>query len=64
MGPQEILVALSVLTMLVFRRRVLAALTEGIDNFNNFRGGPPTPMHPSPADDGAILRRRVRKVEN
>ena len=43
------------------RRRMLDAL---IDALNNFRGGPPTPMHPSPADDGALLRRRSRKNEN
>jgi hypothetical protein len=46
---------------LFFRRRMLDALIEAI---NNFRGGPPTPMHPSPADDGALLRRRSRKIEN
>jgi hypothetical protein len=46
---------------LLFRRSLLDALIEAI---NNFRGGPPTPMHPSPADDGALLRRRARKVEN
>ena len=46
---------------LLFRRSMLDALIEAI---NNFRGGPPTPMHPSPADDGALLRRRARKVEN
>ena len=36
---------------------VLQALAEA---FDNFRGGPPTTMHPSPADDGALLRRRFR----
>ncbi|MBZ5624491.1 MAG: hypothetical protein LAQ69_38200 [Acidobacteriia bacterium] len=46
---------------LFFRRWMLDALIEAI---NNFRGGPPTPMHPSPANDGALLRRRARKVEN
>jgi hypothetical protein len=50
---------------LFLRRWMLDALIEGInDFFNNFRGGPPTPMHPSPADDAALLRRRPRKVEN
>ena len=53
-----ILVAL--LLFLCFQRRLLDALIEAIDNF---RGGPPTPMHPSPADDGALLRRRSRKTE-
>ena len=39
------------------------ALIEALNEFgNNFRGGPPTPMHPSPADDGALLRKRSRKT--
>jgi hypothetical protein len=54
-----ILVAL--LLTLCFQRWLLDAVIEAI---NNFRGGPPTPMHPSPADDGALLRRRSRKTEN
>ena len=50
---------------LLFRRWMLDALIEGIhDIVDNFRGGPPTPMHPSPANDAALLRRRRRKVEN
>ena len=28
------------------------------DWINNFRGGPPTPMHPSPAGDAALLLKR------
>ena len=43
---------------LLFRRSTLDVLIEAI---NNFRGGPPTPMHPSPADDSALLRKRARK---
>ena len=54
-----ILVAL--LVILCFQRRLLDALIEAI---NNFRGGPPTAMHPSPSDDGALLRRKSRKSEN
>jgi hypothetical protein len=54
-----ILVAL--LVILCFQRRLLDALIEAI---NNFRGGPPTAMHPSPSDDGALLRRKSRKTEN
>jgi hypothetical protein len=46
---------------LLFRRSMIDALIEAL---NNFPGGPPTAMHPSPADDGALLRRRARKVEN
>ena len=53
-----ILLALSV--TLCFQRRLRDALIEAIDNF---RGGPPTAMHPSPSDDGALLRRRSRKTE-
>ena len=54
-----ILVAL--LVILCFQRRLLDALIEAIDNF---RGGPPTAMHPSPSDDAALLRRKSRKTEN
>ena len=46
------------LVILCFQRRLLDALIEAIDNF---RGGPPTAMHPSPADDGALLRRKSRR---
>jgi hypothetical protein len=49
------------LVVLSFQRWLLDALIEAIDNF---RGGPPTGMHPSPADDGALLRRRSRKSGN
>jgi hypothetical protein len=35
---------------------------EGIENFrNNFRGGPPSPMHPSPAGDVVHLRKPGKK---
>lgn len=37
------------------QRWLVDALIEAI---NNFRGGPPTPMHPSAVNDGAFLRRR------
>jgi hypothetical protein len=46
------------LVILCFQRRLLDALIEAIDNF---RGGPPTAMHPSPSDDGALLRRKSRR---
>lgn len=49
------------LVILCFQRRLLDALIEAI---NNFRGGPPTAMHPSPSDDSALLRRKSRKNEN
>jgi hypothetical protein len=32
------------------------------DFINNFRGGPPTAMHPSPADDAALLLKRRSKT--
>jgi hypothetical protein len=36
-------------------------IIEAIDRFRG--GGPPTPMHPSPAGDDALLRMRPGKVE-
>jgi hypothetical protein len=62
MGPLRILAVLMLFAILFFPgwlRRALAALAEGL---NNFRGGPPPPMHPTPADDGVLLQRRSRKV--
>jgi len=35
---------------------------EAIDKLRG--GGPPTPMHPSPAGDDALLRRLPKKVES
>jgi hypothetical protein len=49
------------LVILCFQRRLLDALIEAIDNF---RGGPPTAMHPSPSDDSVLLRRKSRKSES
>jgi hypothetical protein len=51
----------ALLVTLCFQRRLRDALIEAIDNF---RGGPPTAMHPSPSDDGALLRRKSRKSES
>ena len=54
------LIPVAVLTVYAYLRRDAI-----IDAFNNFRdGGPRTPMHPSPADDSALLRRRSRKTAN
>lgn len=64
MGVHQILTLLCGLMMvlLFFRRSSVDALIAIIENFtNNFRGGPPTPMYPLPADDGALLRRRPRR---
>jgi hypothetical protein len=63
-----VLLALAMgLGFLFFKRRELKkaamALAERFEEeVNNFpRGGPPTPMHPSPAGDDALLRRRSSK---
>ncbi|HEY1217337.1 MAG: hypothetical protein ABSE42_08965 [Bryobacteraceae bacterium] len=61
-GSIVFLIAVALLALLLFRRWVADALIEAINNFRG--GGPPTPMHPSPADDAALLRRGARKVEN
>ena len=49
------LILVAIFVALLFQGSVLEALLEA---FNNFRGGPPTPRHPLPADDGAIVRRK------
>jgi hypothetical protein len=65
MGPHEILLVSVMVAAFFLGRRHLDAISEAIENFrDNFRGGPPTPMHPSPVNDGALLRRRARKSEN
>jgi hypothetical protein len=61
MEPTEILLKLvtvfALLTLLLPPMR--NALIEALNEFGNiFRGGPPTSMHPSPADDAALLRKR------
>jgi hypothetical protein len=43
----------------ISQRWLIDALIEAM---NNFRGGPPAGMHPLPADDGALLRKRSRKT--
>jgi len=56
-----LLILVASLAILFFKhfRWLLEAIIEAI---NNFRGGPPTPMHPSPAGDDALLRRSSKKV--
>lgn len=64
MGPFNSIVlflALVAVVALFFRRWMLDALIEAI---HNFPGGPRTPMHPSPANDGVVLLKRRRKVED
>jgi hypothetical protein len=55
--------AAGVFAALAVHRELRQALIEALNDFrNNFRGGPPTPMHPSPAGDSALLRKRKRKA--
>jgi hypothetical protein len=57
MAAYQILWAMAATALLIaFRKQVQAAL----DDLNNRRGGPRTPMHPSPAMDDEVLRRRKR----
>jgi hypothetical protein len=49
------------LVLLSSQRWLFDAVIEAIDNF---RGGRPTAMHPSPSDDSPLLRRPSRKTEN
>ena len=61
MGTPQILVLLVVAAMMLFGSRSLDKIREAIENFrDNFPGGPPRPMHPSPVNDRALLRRRLR----
>jgi hypothetical protein len=62
MGTAIFYLIFAAVVLIFFRRWMVDALIEAINNFKG--GGPPTPMHPSPADDGALLRRRARKAEN
>ena len=41
------------------QRKLLDALIEAIQNF---RGLPPAPMHPSPSNDGALLRDGLERL--
>jgi hypothetical protein len=45
------------LTIALTQRWIRDAIIEALQNF---RGGPPTGPHPSPADDAFLLRRRRR----
>jgi hypothetical protein len=56
----NVAIVATVLALAVFKRHWLddfaRELNEAIDRFRG--GGPPTPMHPSPAGDSEILRRK------
>jgi hypothetical protein len=54
------LFAAILVAFLVFLRSQRWLLDAVIEAINNFRGGPPTAMHPSPADDSALLRKQSR----
>lgn len=57
--------AAGMFSALAVHRELREALIEALNDFrNNFRGGPPTPMHPSPAGDSAWVRKRTRKAED
>jgi hypothetical protein len=58
----KLVVVLALLTLFhpLMRNAWMKAMSEFA---NNFRGGPPTPMHPSPADDAAPLRKRHSKQD-
>jgi hypothetical protein len=53
-----VVVALLTLLLPSMRNALIEALNEFI---NHFRGGPPAPMHPSPANDAFLLRNRRGK---
>jgi hypothetical protein len=57
--PVEIVVFTLSLLAMVTMRGFAEQVREALENF---RGGPPTtPMHPSPANDGALLRKRLKR---
>jgi hypothetical protein len=59
----KFLVVVALLTLLLPSMR--NALIEVLNQFGNiFRGGPPTPMRPSPADDSALLGKRRSKKKD
>lgn len=56
----KLLVYAAVGILIFLKHREIAKAIEDFDN--NFpRGGPPNPMHPSPAGDDALLRRKSPK---
>lgn len=63
MNPNQLLLVL-IAAILIFEPKRLSdlarALAEGIDNF---RGGPPSPPHPLPGNDSALLCKRRQKTK-
>jgi hypothetical protein len=55
--------AIAVVTLSIRRSWLDSGLDAAIEALENFRGGPPTPRHPLPADDGGFLRKSSRKVK-
>ena len=56
MAAQIICSCILITLLIVFRKQI----REAFEDLNNRRGGPGTPMHPSPAVDDEILRHRTR----
>jgi hypothetical protein len=58
----KLVVVLALLTL--FQPSMRNAWIRAMNDFaNSFRGGPPTPMHPSPAADARLLRKRHSKQD-
>lgn len=66
MGTQEVfvLIASVMLVGCMMSRSLREAFVQGLDEFRDRWGGGgrggPRPMHPLPADDGRLLRKRRR----
>ena len=59
----KLFTVLALLTLL--RRSMRDALIQAMhDLVNTFRGGPPPPMHPSPASDTVLLRKRGSRTQD
>jgi len=60
---QALFVTLVGMLFLAFRwRQTVDAVAKAIDKFRG--GGPPSPMHPLPSGDAALLRKRlIRKYQ-
>jgi len=54
-------VAFAAIACFAKSQEIRDAIEKFVDRFGP-RGGPPTPMHPSPADDDSLLRPNRRSV--